>query len=319
MLRALLIYLSQAEWAQNLVHNWGFARKMALRFVAGEELESAISVVDDLNDKGINVTLDHLGEHVSNPEDAEAATDEILLILDRIEKEKLRSGVSIKLTQLGLGLEEDFCAQNLTRILNRAKDTGLFVRIDMEESKFTDDTLDLYFMMLDKGFESEVGIVLQSYLYRSESDLEKVLEYGGKVRLCKGAYKEPPHLAFSKKEEVDQNFDRMTKMLLDFSLESRSRLSEDGVFPPAPAIATHDEDRIQYAKAYAKEIGLPREGLEFQMLHGIREDLQVALVEEGYPVRTYVPYGTEWYPYFVRRLAERPANLWFFLSNLIRG
>lgn len=319
MLRALLIYLSQADWAQNIIHRWAFARKMALRFVAGEDMNSAIEVVETLNAKGIFVTLDHLGEHVSNPEEAREATDEILSILDRIEKEGLNSGVSIKLTQLGLGLENDFCAENLECILRSAKEKGLFVRIDMEESAYTDPTLNLFFQMLDKGYEREVGVVLQSYLYRSESDLEQVLEKGGKVRLCKGAYKEPPDRAFPRKEAVDRNFDAMTEMLLDHSLKSGSTVSEGGKFPPVPAIATHDEERIAFAKGYAEDIQLPQEGMEFQMLYGIRGDVQQALVEEGYPVRVYVPYGTEWYPYFVRRLAERPANLWFFISNLIRG
>lgn len=319
MLRALLIYLSQAEWAQRLIHNLGFARRMALRFVAGDDLDSAVDAVTSLNQRGLEATLDHLGEHVSSVSDAQAATDEILEMLDRINAEALRSGVSIKLTQLGLGLEEDVCAGNLRQILDRAKNLDIFVRIDMEGSDFTEATLDLYHQMLEEGYEEVVGIVIQSYLYRTENDVQRILAREGKVRLCKGAYKEPPEIAFPKKEGVDRNFDHITAMLLDAAQENGSRVSPDGVHPPIPAIATHDEERIAFARDYAEKIGLPRDGLEFQMLYGIRSDLQEELAQEGYPVRIYVPYGTEWYPYFVRRLAERPANIWFFVSNLIRG
>jgi len=319
MIRALLIYLSQAEWAQRLVHNLGFARRMALRFVAGEDLDSAIEAVKNLNQKGLEATLDHLGEHVSNLADARAATDEILEMLDRISAEDLRSGVSIKLSQLGLGLDESDCERNLRQILDRAQDRDLFVRVDMEGSEYTEATLDLFCRMLDEGYGDVVGIVIQSYLYRTEDDVRRILEHQGKVRLCKGAYKEPPDIAFPKKEGVDQNFDHITAMLLDASKETGSRIRQDGIHPPIPAIATHDEERIAFATGYAKKISLPQDGVEFQMLYGIRSDLQEELAQEGYPVRIYVPYGTDWYPYFVRRLAERPANVWFFVSNLIRG
>lgn len=319
MLRALLIYLSQADWAQNIVRRWGFARDMASRFVAGEDIQSAFDAVKQLNRKGINVTLDHLGEHVSTQEGAVMAKDEILRLLDRIEKEELRSGVSIKLTQIGLGLDQNICLSHLEEILVKAKEQRNFIRIDMEGSQYTDATLATYHQMVEKGFGDVVGVVIQSYLYRSERDLEEILNQGGKVRLCKGAYKEPADVAFPKKSDVDQNFDNCSQLMMDCSLKNDSQLSEDGRIPPVPAIATHDEKRIDFAKEYAEEIGLPKNGLEFQMLYGIRGDIQVQLVDEGYPVRVYVPYGTEWYPYFVRRLAERPANLWFFLSNLLRG
>lgn len=319
MLRALLIYLSQANWAQKLVRHWGFARRMAARFVAGEALPRAIEVVRELNQKGLNVTLDHLGEHVSDREGAIDAKDEILRILDRIEESQIRSGVSIKLTQIGMGLDEGLCADNLRQILQKARDLKNFVRIDMEESQYTTPTLGFYHQMVQQGYQDVVGVVLQSYLYRSEEDLREILDHHGKVRVCKGAYKEPPGVAYPKKSSVDENYDRLTEMLLDSSLDANSTVSEDGKRPPIPAIATHDEDRIAFAKGYAEKIGLSKGGLEFQMLYGIRDDLQMRLVQEGYPVRVYVPYGTEWYPYFVRRLAERPANLWFFLSNLLRG
>ena len=319
MLRALLIYLSQAECAQRLIHNLVFAHRMALRFVAGEDLDSAIEAVKILNQKGLEATLDHLGEHVSSKSDARAATEEILKMLDRISAEDLRSGVSIKLTQLGLGLEEDVCAGNLRKIMSRAQERDLFVRIDMEGSDYTEATLGLFYRMLEEGYGDVVGIVIQSYLYRTENDVQRILEREGKVRLCKGAYKEPPEIAFPKKEGVDRNFDHIAAMLLDVSKETGIRVSPDGVHPPIPAIATHDEERIAFATGYAEKIDLPQGGVEFQMLYGIRSDLQEELAQEGYPVRIYVPYGTEWYPYFVRRLAERPANVWFFISNLIRG
>lgn len=319
MLRAFLIYLSQANWAQHIVRQWGIARRMASRFVAGEDMDSALQAVEELNNGGINVTLDHLGEHVSTREGAVEAKDEILDILDRIEEEGLRSGVSIKLTQIGLGMDQELCLSHLEQILSKAESQRNFIRIDMEESAFTDDTLASYHEMVRRGYQDVVGIVLQSYLYRTEDDLRDILERKGRVRICKGAYNEPADVAFPKKADVDRNFDICTRLMLDCSRENQSHLSEDGRIPPIPAIGTHDEDRIDFAKEYAKEIGLPKDGLEFQMLYGIRGDIQRQLVKEGYPVRVYVPYGTEWYPYFVRRLAERPANLWFFLSNLIRG
>jgi len=189
----------------------------------------------------------------------------------------------------------------------------------MEDSPFTDLTLEIFSDALKVGYQNIVGVAIQAYLYRSENDIRGVLETNNGIRLCKGAYKEPSSIAYPKKKDVDTNFDRLTDILLDKSLTVGSTINQDGRFPPIPAIATHDQERINHTLEYAKSIGLPENGLEFQMLYGIRPDLQSQLVEQGYPVRVYVPYGSEWYPYFVRRLAERPANLWFFLSNLIRG
>lgn len=319
MLRALLSYLSRAGWARRFVQSWGVARGMAARFVAGETLEEAVQVVQKLNQRGITATLDHLGEHVGSREEARRAAEEILEIIDRLQREQAACGVSIKLSQLGLDLDQAFCRDLVVDILERAKTRGIFLRIDMEESRVTEQTLDLFRQVRYQGFEDFVGIVLQSYLYRSEEDLRKLLQVGSKVRLCKGAYREPPEVAYPKKRDVDKNFDHLTRLLLDASLARESRISDDGVFPPIPAIATHDEQRIHFTRQYAGEIDLPSTGMEFQMLYGIRSDLQELLTAEGYPVRVYVPYGTEWYPYFVRRLAERPANLWFFLSNYFRG
>ncbi|MDP1544409.1 MAG: proline dehydrogenase family protein, partial [Anaerolineales bacterium] len=313
MLRSLLIYLSKAAWAQNLITSWGFAWRTASRFVAGTKLEDAIRVVGELNAKGINATLDHLGEHTSTPEEAQQAADDIFATLDALGVDPAaRSNISIKLTQIGLGLDEALCAETLERVLARAKQNKTFVRVDIEDTPYTDKTINMYYAMLEKGYDN-VGMAVQSYLYRAEADVRRMLQDGTRIRLVKGAYREPPEKAFPKKADVDANFDLLTKILIDTSLAVKSTLSADGRTPPIPAIASHDEKRIAFAKSYAEKIGLPKSGLEFQMLHGIRRDLQDQLAKEGYPVRVYVPFGTHWYPYFMRRLAERPANIWFFI------
>ena len=319
MLKFLLTYLSQAIWARKIVQNWGFAKRTAARFVAGETLDDAIRVVKDLQKRGIYSTLDHLGEHVHSQQEAARAADEVIRIMDRLKAEGVSSGISIKLTQIGLSLDSEQCYQNLVRILAKARQEKIFIRIDMEESALTQVTLDLFEKACLEGYGDIVGIVLQSCLYRSEDDTRKLMSKPCKVRICKGAYKEPRQVAYPKKESVDESFDRITNILLDRALDTKLLVSEDGAFPAIPAIATHDERRIDQALKYAEQIKLPKRGLEFQMLHGIRADLQEDLNKRGYPVRVYVPYGSEWYPYFVRRLAERPANLWFFLSNLFRG
>jgi proline dehydrogenase len=320
MLRSFLIYLSKAAWAQKLVTSWSFAWRAASRFVAGEKPEDAIRAVRELNAKGIHATLDHLGEHTSNVDEANQAADDILAILDEIDKAGVKSNVSIKLTQIGMGLDEEICLQNLLRILEQARKHGNFVRIDMEDTPYTDLTISIYKAALERGFTPQtVGMVVQSYLYRTEADVKSLLELGTRFRLVKGAYKEPPDKAFPKKTDVDANYDLLTKILIDAALKAEANtLSPDGRIPPIPAIATHDEKRIAFAKGYAAKVGLPKNAIEFQMLYGIRRDLQEQLVQEGYPVRVYVPYGTHWYPYFMRRLAERPANIWFFLSNFFR-
>jgi proline dehydrogenase len=319
MFRAFFIYLSKARWAQKLVTRWGVAWRTASRFVAGTTLDDALRVVRELNANGIHTTLDHLGEHTSTPEEAQAAADSIFATLDALGADSsLRGNVSIKLTQIGLGLDETLCAGNLERILDRARQNRTFIRIDMEDTPYTDKTINLYCRMRENGYEN-VGMVIQSYLYRSEADTRRLLQNGARIRLVKGAYREPADKAYPKKADVDANFDLLTKILLDASLAAKSTLSEDGRTPPIPAIATHDEKRIVFAKNYAEKAGLPKAGLEFQMLYGIRRDLQEKLAREGYPVRVYVPFGTHWYPYFMRRLAERPANVWFFVSNFFRG
>lgn len=320
MLRSFLIYLSKAQWAQNIVTGWSFAWKAASRFVAGEKTEDAVRVVRDLNAKGINATLDHLGEHTSTADEAAQATQDILAILDEIEMAGVRANVSIKLTQIGMGLDESVCRENLQRILQRAREHGNFIRIDIEDTPYTDTTLAIYQSMLERGFTNRhFGMAVQSYLYRAEADTKALLANKTTIRLVKGAYKEPPEKAFPKKADVDANYDLLTRLLIDASLADRSKLSEDGRVPPIPVIATHDEKRIEFTVSYANKVGLPKDGLEFQMLYGIRRDLQEKLAKDGYPVRVYVPFGTHWYPYFMRRLAERPANIWFFISNFFKG
>lgn len=320
MLRSFLIYLSKAPWAQKLVTGWSFAWKAASRFVAGEKAEDAMRAVRELNEKGINATLDHLGEHTSTTDEAAQATTDILAVLDEIDQAGIRSNVSIKLTQIGMGLDESVCRDNLGRILQRAKELRNFIRIDIEDTPYTDTTIAIYQAMLERGFTNKhFGMAVQSYLYRAEKDAKAMLENKTTLRLVKGAYKEPPDKAFPKKADVDANYDLLAKLMIDASLANKSKESEDGRIPPIPAIGTHDEKRLEFATSYIAKVGLPKDGVEFQMLYGIRRDLQEKLAEEGYPVRVYIPFGTHWYPYFMRRLAERPANIWFFISNFFKG
>jgi proline dehydrogenase len=318
LLRALLIYLSQAEWARNIVTGWSFARRAASRFIAGDTLSEAIEAIHRINESNRFVTLDHLGEHVTNPEKAKASTEAYLTLLKEINRTGVKASVSLKLTQLGLTIDTNQCYQDLKRIVQSGSELGNFIRIDMEDSPVIDETLEIYQRLSEDGLLN-VGLVIQSYLYRSEEDTNNLLSTGTRIRLVKGAYQEPPEIAFPSKKDVDSNFDRLTELIIDAAVIHDSQIaSPDGKFPPITAIATHDEKRIKYACEYAESVGLPKRALEFQMLFGIRTNLQSSLVNDGYPVRVYVPYGTEWYPYFVRRLAERPANLWFFLSNFFR-
>ncbi len=318
MLRALFIYLSKAEWARRLITNWKIARMAASRFVAGNSIEDAIRVVRELNQKGINTTLDHLGESTETSGEAIRAADDILKLLDQILTSLIRANVSIKLTQIGLSLDPGLCEENLARILEHARENANFIRIDMEDTPYTDQTLQLYRTMRSKGFMN-TGIVIQSYLYRTEKDTRQLLSEDCRIRLVKGAYKEPPELAFLRKWKVDENFDTLTAIIIDAIKQVGSPIiSEDGLLPPILAVGSHDPKRIEFTKNYASKLGIPKKAIEFQMLYGIRRDLQEQCLKEGYPVRVYVPYGTHWYPYFMRRLAERPANLWFFISNIFR-
>jgi len=310
--------MSKNVWLKNTIVRWKPARKASQRFVAGETLDQAIEAVRTLNQQGINATLDQLGENTNSADDAAQFTNEIIKIIDAIVQSDVRSNVSVKLSQIGLTLDEASCETNLRQILTHASKSNLFVRIDMEGSDLTEKTFTMYQRMIEVGF-TNVGIVLQAYLYRSALDIERLSSWGGKVRLCKGAYKEPATIAFPKKSAVDRNFDLLTQMLFDSALTAKSPLvSSDGRIPPIPALATHDAQRIDFAQRLLKQLGLPKDAVEFQMLYGIRRDLQQQIVKAGFPVRVYVPFGTHWYPYFMRRLAERPANLWFFISSYLR-
>ncbi len=318
LLRRLLIYLSKSGWVRRTVTSWGLAWRVASRFVAGQTLEQAVAVVRNLNARGIAATLDPLGEHTTSRQEAAAAVAEALRALDAIAASGVRASLSLKLTQLGLDLDEAFCRENLRQVLQRASPPGIFIRIDMEDTPFTERTLQVYEWARAQGFDN-VGVVIQAYLYRSEEDIRRIASSQGRVRLCKGAYNEPASLAFPKKADVDANYDRLALLLMENACQAGAPpLSADGRTPPIPAFATHDEARVLYAQAAAERLGLPKNAVEFQMLYGIRCDLQERLFREGWPVRVYVPYGTHWYPYFMRRLAERPANVWFFLTNFFR-
>jgi proline dehydrogenase len=320
MLRSFLIQLSKSAWARDAITSWGLARRASRRFVAGETPEEALQAVQELNRRGILVSLDHLGENTVTPADAQKAVDEILLVLDRIEQAGARANVSLKLSQIGLLISADLCREALTRILERARGCQNFVRIDMEDSSLTAQTLETYRAMRQAGFDN-LGVVIQAYLYRSASDLSELFPLDPRVRLCKGAYNEPAQVAFPNKVDVDAAYDRLADQLLEHiagQVENDPLHGVYGKIPPQPAFATHDPQRIAHVKTRASSLGLPKNAFEFQMLYGIRRDLQAGLVAEGYSVRVYVPYGTHWYPYLMRRLAERPANLWFVLSNTLR-
>ena len=278
------------------------ARNLSRRFVAGETLEQALAVSRKLNGEGIPVTLDCLGESVTTLEEAARARDVYLRTLSAVHESGIQGNVSLKLTQFGLDLSPGQCRANVEQLVRRAAELGGFVRVDMESSEYTSRTLDLVTSLHEQL--GAVGTVIQAYLYRSKEDVEKLCGHGIRIRLCKGAYLEPHAVAFPKKDEVDRNYVELMKVLL-----------ATGVYP---AIATHDEKMIAATKAYAALRKLPRDAFEFQMLYGIRRDLQRQLVAEGYRLRLYVPFGQAWYPYYMRRLAERPANVLFMLRNLFR-
>ncbi len=316
MFRSFFNYLAKASWASNIVAKWSFAWKMASRFIAGETLEDAINVIETLNEKGINATLDHLGENTDSAEKACQAAEDILQAFDAIEQARVRANVSVKLTQIGLGISNELCIDNLKQIVDKARGYDSFVRVDMEDSSVTQRTLDVLRVVRRMGYEN-IGIVIQAYLYRSEKDIQDLVEECVKIRLCKGAYTEPADIAYPKMRDVNSNYDRCAALLINSALvKDCPRVSADGKHPSIAALATHDPARIEFVKLYAEKVGLPKDAMEFQMLNGIRGDLQEQLVKEGYCVRVYVPYGTEWYPYFMRRIAERPADLLFLLPSM---
>jgi proline dehydrogenase len=316
MVRSFFSYLSKAAWARKIVMRSSIVWRMASRFIAGVTLEDGIRTIQQLNAKGINATLDHLGEDTDSPEKAHQATADILQAFDAIQAGGVRANVSVKLTQIGLGISRELCLENLERLLEKARGLNSFVRIDMEDSSVTQRTLDVLHAARQHGYEN-VGIVIQAYLYRSEDDIRKLSEACFRVRLCKGAYTEPAKVAFPKMKDINANYDRCATILINGAISKDCpRVSGDGKIPPIPGLATHDARRIEFAKLYAEKVGLPKDALEFQMLNGIRRDLQEQLVKEGYHVRVYVPYGAEWYAYFMRRIAERPADLLFLFPAI---
>ena len=305
MLRATLLLLSGQSRINRFVRRNPLARRGASRFVAGESLEEAAAAVRALNARGITASLDLLGESVTKAADAREATDQIIGIFDRIAADRLDCNVSVKLTQIGFDLGPAVARENARQILDRAQRHGVFLRVDMEGSDYAQRTLELFERELFPAYGRDlVGIVVQSYLYRTQEDVERLIGLGARVRLCKGAYNEPASVAFPLKADVDRNY-----------AELMERLIERGTYP---GIATHDEALLARARRFVRQRGIPPERFEFQMLYGVRRDLQERLVREGYRLRVYVPFGTQWYPYFMRRLAERPANLAFILGNVVR-
>jgi proline dehydrogenase len=303
MLRTFLLYLSEREIAKKILTQHALGRRLARRFIAGEELTDALRVVRQLNQEGFEVTLDHLGEAVHEPATAEEACRVYVEILDRLAQEGLRSHISVKLTQLGLAIDESLTVRLLRSVCERAWLHRGFVRIDMESSAYVDGTLRVFRAL--NAPRDALGVVIQSYLFRSEKDVDELLKEGACIRLVKGAYKELPDVAFPRKKDVDRNFQQLMEKML-----------ASGIYH---AIATHDDRLVAAAQVYARAHGLAPDRFEFQFLYGIRRQLQRDLAKQGWRVRIYVPYGREWYAYFMRRLAERPANLFVLLRNLFRA
>lgn len=303
MMRTVLLKLSASNHLARWVTSNGISRGMAQRFVAGEKLEEAVAAARACNEAGMMASLDYLGENASSEADARRARDAYLAIFDRIAEEKLDANVSLKLTQLGLDTNAELCQSLVESVVERAVGYGNFVRIDMEGSSYTQRTIELVKRVRAKS--PAVGAVIQAYLYRSEQDVRDLVPIGCRIRLCKGAYDEPPSIAFPAKADVDVNYVKLMHVLLP-----------SGIYH---GIATHDPRMIDATIQFAAQRGIAKDQFEFQMLYGIRTDLQRKLVRDGYRMRVYIPYGRDWFPYFMRRLAERPANLLFFVRNLFRG
>jgi len=305
LLRSALIALSQNRSLRRFMESSWLGQRVSRRFVAGLEIENALLAAAEANQLGIAVTLDALGESVTNEAEAHEAALLYHKLLDAINARKLNANVSLKLTQMGLNLSEDLANKIVSDLVDHAARLNNFVRIDMEDASLTDQTLKLVHQLKSNPkCTNAVGVVIQAYLYRSKADIEQLLKLQTRVRLCKGAYKEPPERAFPRKAEVDANYLRLSHQLL-----------ASGVFH---GLATHDEAMISAIKNYARQNGILPASFEFQMLFGVRRDLQKQLVQQGYNVRVYIPFGRDWYPYFMRRLAERPANVLFLLKNLLR-
>ena len=303
--RSALIYLSRQEGLKEFAARFSLFKKLTTRFIAGETIDEAIAAIREVNAHGCTASFDHLNEGVTNAKATEAEVTEYLNVLERIDDTGIKSNVSIKLTQFGLEIDPELAYRNARRIVEDAKRRGNFVRVDMEGSNVTQVTLDIFNRLRSEFELNDVGIVVQSYLYRTREDVAALLKIPARIRLCKGAYNEPAEVAYPQKKDNDDNYVRVMQMLLS-----------SGVYH---GIATHDPKMIDATIDFAKRQGIGKEKFEFQMLYGIRRDLQRQLARDGFNVRIYVPYGKHWYPYFMRRLAERPANIWFVLKNLAKG
>jgi proline dehydrogenase len=303
--RSLLIYLSRQQGLKEFAARFRLFKKLTTRFVAGETIDEAVAAIRELNGEGCTASFDHLNESVANPGEAEGEVKEYLEILSRIDATGIRSNVSIKLTQFGLELDTELAYRNARAVVADAAKRGNFVRVDMEASPVTQQTLDIFKRLRAEFGLNDVGIVLQSSLRRTYADAEELVKLPARIRICKGAYLEPPEVAFPDKHDVDENYVRVMQLLL-----------ASGTYH---GIATHDPKMIEATISFAQRQGISKAAFEFQMLYGIRRDLQRQLAKDGYNLRVYVPYGKHWYPYFMRRLAERPANVWFVLKNLLKG
>lgn len=306
MLRALFIGLSESKFLRHFAESSSLGQKMSRRFVAGTTVEELLQAAEAVNKLGIRVSVDNLGENVTSRDEALHSRDLYHQLLDEIQKRKLDANVSLKLTHMGLDVDEKLAREIVSELLDHAVAINSFIRIDMEGSPYTQRTLAFTRELHRKpGYAGHVGTVLQSYMRRTEDDAQSLCSEGIRIRLCKGAYKEPPEIAFQSKPEVDANYVKVAKLLL-----------KSGTFH---GLATHDERIIQQIKDWARKQNVPPSAFEFQMLYGIRRDLQEVLVKEGWGMRVYIPFGTEWYPYLMRRLAERPANVFFIAKNILRG
>jgi proline dehydrogenase len=303
--RSALIYLSQKEGLKDFAARFRLFKKLTTRFVAGETIEEAVAAIREINREGCSASFDHLNESVANAAEAEGEVREYLRILDQIDQTKINSNISIKLTQFGLELDPELAYRNARTVVAEAARRGHFVRVDMESSAVTQVTIDIFKRLRAEFGLNDVGIVLQSYLRRTYDDAVDLLKLPARIRICKGAYMEPPEVAFPDKQDTDKNYLRVMELLL-----------KSGIYH---GVATHDPKMIEGTLRFVKEEKIPRETFEFQMLYGVRRDLQRQLAREGFNMRVYVPYGKHWYPYFMRRLAERPANIWFVMKNLLKG
>jgi len=303
--RSALIYLSRQEGLKNFAARFSLFKKLTTRFIAGETTDEAVAAIRDINARGCSASFDHLNEGVSSVAATEGEVSEYLHLLELIDQTGINSNVSIKLTQFGLDIDPELAYKNARRIVADAARRGNFVRVDMEGSNVTQATIDIFKRLRSEFGLNDVGIVLQSYLYRTEEDARELLKIPARIRLCKGAYDEPAEVAFPEKKDVDANYVKVMQMLLS-----------SGTYH---GIATHDPRMIDATIDFVQKEGIAKDAFEFQMLYGIRRDLQEQLARDGWGMRVYVPYGKHWYPYFMRRLAERPANIWFVMKNVLKG